>query len=111
MHRGVYGPDQDAQRELYETRMEAQSQSDCRATTSWRLTDSKDHLRIVAGLGRHRTKLMSAIHWKPKLWPVHTLEQAVAMIEEFTGEELTPEELEELRQVYSDEDKQSGPAH
>ena len=31
---------------------------------------------------------MSAAHWRPKLWPVHTLEHAIAMIEDFTGEEL-----------------------
>ena len=54
---------------------------------------------------------MSASHWKPKLWPVHTLEQAIAMIEEFTGEELTSEEIEELRQVFDGEDQQSGSVH
>jgi hypothetical protein len=47
---------------------------------------------------------MSASHWKPKFWPVHTLEQAITMIEEMTGEELTPEEIEELRQVFGDEE-------
>ena len=54
---------------------------------------------------------MSAAHWKPKLWPVHTLEQAIVMIEEMTGEELTPDELQELRQVFDDDDQQSGSVH
>ena len=66
-------------------------------------------MRIIAG--RRATRFMSASHWKPRLWPVRTLEQAVAMIEEFTGEQLTPEELEELRQVFDDDDKPSGSVH
>jgi hypothetical protein len=34
---------------------------------------------------------------------VHTLEQAITMIEELTGEEMTPEEIEELREVFENE--------
>ena len=37
---------------------------------------------------------------KPRLWLARTLEQAIVMIEEMTGEKLTPEEMEELRQVF-----------
>jgi hypothetical protein len=44
---------------------------------------------------------------EPEFWPVHTLEQAIKMIEEFTGEEPTPEEIEELRQVFDDEEHDS----
>ena len=38
---------------------------------------------------------------KPRLWLARTLEQAIVMIEEMTGEKLTPEEMEELRQVFN----------
>jgi hypothetical protein len=51
---------------------------------------------------------MSASHWKPKFWPVHTLEQAIKMIEEFTGQELTPDELAELQQVFEEEHQEPG---
>jgi len=44
---------------------------------------------------------------KPRLWLARTLEQATVMIEEMTGEKLTPEEIEELRQVFDDKEKDS----
>ena len=37
---------------------------------------------------------------KPRLWLARTLEQAIVMIEEMTGEKVTPEEMDELRQVF-----------
>jgi hypothetical protein len=49
--------------------------------------------------------------WKPKLWLARTLEQAIVMIEEMTGEELTPEEVEELRQVFGDDDQEPRSVH
>jgi len=44
---------------------------------------------------------------KPRLWLFRTLEGAVAFIEEMTGEKVTPEEIGELRQVFSSEEHDS----
>ena len=44
---------------------------------------------------------------KPRLWLARTLQEAIVMIEEMTGEKLTPEEVEELRQVFGDEEHDS----
>ena len=44
---------------------------------------------------------------KPRRWLARTLEQAIVMIEEMTGGKLTPEEMEELRQVFDGLDQDS----
>ena len=50
---------------------------------------------------------------KPRLWLARTLEQAIVMIEEMTGENLTPEEMEELRQMFDgiEQDSSNGTRH
>ena len=44
---------------------------------------------------------------------LRTTDQAVALIEEMTGEKLTPEEMEELRQVFDglEQDSPNGTRH
>jgi uncharacterized membrane protein len=50
---------------------------------------------------------------KPRLWLARTLEQAIVMIEEMSGEKLTPEEMEELRQMFDgiEQDSSNGTRH
>ena len=41
------------------------------------------------------------------LWLVRTTEQVVELIEELTGETVTPEEIEQLRQAFGDGEQDS----
>ena len=53
---------------------------------------------------------MSGNQQRRLLWLVRTTEQAVALIEDLTGEKVTPEEIEELRRVFDDEQHNSPPS-
>ena len=70
----------------------------------------RDHVRAISALGWCFAVPMKEVR-KPKLWLARTLDQAIVMIEEMTGEELTPEEVEELRQVFGDDDQEPRSVH